>query len=256
MTSPPCSYRLPDLLSLCPWEAPFNPHHEEAAAASSRWVLSYAPRVIEASDRLAFFEERGSELLCAWVFPYTGPEELRTCCDFINLTYIIDEVSDRQGGKAAKSMAAIVSNAMQDDAYDDGSVLCKMTKECGSFFVSPNRRALVHDHSSFKQRFFSRAGPITSRRFLEHTGIFLNAVVKEAELREKSLILDLASYDAVRRENSGVPYCFEVIGYALGLDLPDEVYHHTSYREMCTAAVDMVAWANVCATSVLHNQCS
>ena len=129
MARPQRSYRLPDLLSLCPWQASFNPHYEEAAAASSHWVLSYAPSLIEASDRLKFFEEKGSELLCAWVYPYADPEGLRTCCDFINFTYIIDEVSDRQGGTDAKLTAGTVLNVMRDDAYDDGSVLCNMTKE-------------------------------------------------------------------------------------------------------------------------------
>lgn len=130
MSSPtPHSYRLPDLHFLCPWKASFNPHHGEAATASSEWVLSYAQSAIGSGDRLEFFQQKGSKLLAAWAYPYAGPEQLRTCCDFINLTYVIDEASDRQDGKDARSTAVTVLNTMKDNAYDDGTILCSMTKE-------------------------------------------------------------------------------------------------------------------------------
>ena len=35
------SYTLPDLEAICKWKAAFNPHHAEAAAASSKWVLGF-----------------------------------------------------------------------------------------------------------------------------------------------------------------------------------------------------------------------
>lgn len=98
---------------------------------------------------------------------------------------------------------------------------------------------------SFKQRFFPYTSPITSRRFLENTEIYLNAVAKEAELREKCVILDSATYDNLRRENSGVPYSFALFGYTLGADLPDKVFNHPIFQEMYLAAVDMVTRSNV-----------
>lgn len=129
MSPLPQSYRLPDLHQLCPWRASFNPHYEEAATASSKWVLSYVYNAVESGEKLEFFERGGSELLCAYAYPYAAPEELRTCCDFVNLLFTIDEVSDRQDGKDAKFTAATVLNTMRDDSYDDGTVLCRMTKE-------------------------------------------------------------------------------------------------------------------------------
>lgn len=70
-------------------------------------------------------------------------------------------------------------------------------------------------------------------------------MVKEAELREKCVILDSATYDNLRRENSGVPYSFALFGYTLGADLPDEIFNHPIFQEMYLAAVDMVIWSNV-----------
>lgn len=122
----PHTYRLPDLHPICPWKGRFNPHHDEAAAASSQWVLSYNALK---GKKLEFFKEGGSELLCAWAYPYGGLEELRTCCDFVNLLFTIDEISDDQSGKDATATGLSVLNAMKDDNYDDGTTLCAMTKE-------------------------------------------------------------------------------------------------------------------------------
>ena len=73
----------------------------------------------------------------------------------------------------------------------------------------------------------------------------MNGFSVEAELREKNVVLDLASYDPLRRENSAVRYCFGLFGYVLGLDLPDEIFEHPIFMEMHLAAVDMVTWSNV-----------
>lgn len=129
MSPMPRSYRLPDLHRHCPWAASFSPHYHVTATASSKWVLSYVNSTILPREKLKFFEQGGSELLCAYAYPYAGPEQLRTCCDFVNLLFTIDEISDRQDCKGAKATAATVLNTMRDDAYDDGTVLCMMTKE-------------------------------------------------------------------------------------------------------------------------------
>ena len=129
MSSSQRSYRLPDLHSVCPWTATVNPHYEEARAASAEWVLSYN---CFTGKKLEFFKQGGSELLCGWVYPYTGAEQLRTACDFVNLLFTIDEISDEQSGQGAKATGAVFLNTLKDDDFDDGSKLCKMTKEYAS----------------------------------------------------------------------------------------------------------------------------
>lgn len=64
-------------------------------------------------------------------------------------------------------------------------------------------------------------------------------------MREKNIVVDLASYDPLRRENSAVRYSFGLFGYVLSLDLPDEIFNHPVFMEMHLAAVDMVTWSNV-----------
>lgn len=68
---------------------------------------------------------------------------------------------------------------------------------------------------------------------------------REAELREKDVVLDIESYNVLRRENSAVRYCFGLFGYLLDLDLSDSIFYHPIMLRMHLAAVDMVCWANV-----------
>lgn len=126
-------YHLPDLHALCPWKAAFNPHNDAVGHASREWVLSYPHDAEQAMDKLKFFEQCGPELLASWGYPYAGPEELRTCCDFVNLLFTIDEISDLQNGKEAATTATCVIRSMTEDDYDDGSILCHMTRESVSF---------------------------------------------------------------------------------------------------------------------------
>lgn len=83
------------------------------------------------------------------------------------------------------------------------------------------------------------------RRFIKHCRDYVAAVGKEAELREMGDVLDVEAFQALRRENSAVWVCFGLFGYALGLDLPDEIHDHPAMVSLYTASADMVCWSNV-----------
>ena len=129
MHTSPSSYRLPDLHAMCSWKAAVNPHFEDVAPDSSDWVLSYVYRIPELQHRAEVFKRTSSELLAAYTFPYANAEQLRMCCDFINLLFVIDEVTDVQSGKDAASSRAVVLNAMRGDGLYNDSALSQMTKE-------------------------------------------------------------------------------------------------------------------------------
>ncbi|KAI0661547.1 terpenoid synthase [Cubamyces menziesii] len=216
------SFVLPDLHAVTPFVGSFNPHYPAAASESSEWINSY--RVLSDKKR-AFFLQGGSELLCAHAYSYADYERFRVTCDFVNLLFTVDEISDDQNGKDAYGTGLIFYNSMSNLDYDDGTTLCKMTKE-------------------FTARLLKHCGPLTYRRFVKHCKDYIEAVAKEAELRERGEVLDLASYQILRRENSAVRFCFGLAGYALGIDLPDEVVEHPTFMAMHLATVDMVCWSN------------
>ncbi|KAI0925898.1 Linoleate 10R-lipoxygenase cop4 [Taiwanofungus camphoratus] len=222
MSSATKQFTLPDLLAMCPFTGSTNPHYAKAAAESSAWVNSYN---ILSDRKRAFFVTGSNELLVSHTYPYAGYEQFRTCCDFVNLLFVVDEVSDDQNGQDARQTGNVYLNAMRDPAWDDGSALAKMTKE-------------------FRARLLRYAGPGCYRRFLKHCEDYVDAVAREAEYRERGYVLDMASFETLRRENSAIRLCFGLFEYVLGVDLPEGVFEDPVFMTLYWAAADMVCWSN------------
>lgn len=121
------SFILPDLLTLSkPFKGSTNPHYRKAAAESRAWINSYN---IFTDRKRAFFIQGYNELLVSHTYPHAGHEEFRTICDFVNLLFVIDEISDDQNGADARRTGEVYLNAMQYPGWTDGSALAKMTAE-------------------------------------------------------------------------------------------------------------------------------
>ncbi|KAK7463064.1 Sesquiterpene synthase 10 [Stygiomarasmius scandens] len=221
-TPEPQQFILPDLLSCCPLKGATNPHYRQAGAESAAWINSYN---IFTDQKRAFFIQGCNELLVSHTYPYAEFEQFRTCCDFVNLLFVVDEVSDDQNGRDARATGQIFLKAMKDPTNTDTSTLSTITKE-------------------FRARYFRLAGPQTSRRFLKHCEDYVECVAEEAELRERGQVLDLEAFTHLRRENSAIRVCFGLFEYALGIDLPQEVFDDATFMEAYWAATDLVCWAN------------
>ncbi|TFK72973.1 terpenoid synthase [Pluteus cervinus] len=215
-------FKLPDLLASCPFPVAISPYYAEAAAESRAWVNSYN---ILTDRKRAFLLQGFSELLCSYVYPYAGYQQLRTCCDFVNLLFVVDEVSDEQSGEDAEATGNIFLNALKDPKWDDGSSLAKMTRD-------------------FRERLLQLASPNWFPRFVRCCEDYTNSVAKEAVLRETNHVLNLSAYTVLRRENSAVRLCYALIEYIHDIDLPDEVYADPDFTEVYFAAVDHICWAN------------
>lgn len=121
-------FTLPDLFALSSaFPDATNPHWKRACAESRDWVNSY--RVFSDEERRAFFTQGQSELLCSHAYPYAGYEQFRTCCDFINLLFVLDEISDEQTADGAWATGRIFLQVLQDPEWDDGSKVAQMTRE-------------------------------------------------------------------------------------------------------------------------------
>ncbi|KAL0574886.1 Sesquiterpene synthase 10 [Marasmius crinis-equi] len=222
--SGPQQFLLPDLLAICTLKGSINPHYRDAGSASSAWIDSYD---VFTDRKRADFVQSCAELLVAYTYPYAEYEQFRTCCDFVNLLFVLDEISDEQDGKDAAATANIFLQAMRDPEYHSSSKIALITKD-------------------FRKRYFEGEGarPASSARLLQLCADYIQAVSVEAELRERGEILDVDAYVQLRRQNSAVAACFGLFEYALGLDLPEEVFEHPIFQEMYWAAVDLVCWAN------------
>ncbi|KAF8652264.1 hypothetical protein AX16_004480 [Volvariella volvacea WC 439] len=220
----PKFYTLPDLQAVCPLKGGTNPHYKKGAAESRAWVDSFQLDIFN-NNAAAIIKRSSVELLASYTYPTTAYPQFRTCCDFLNLLFVVDEISDDQNGKGAAVTGQIFLNALSDPTWSDGSVLARMTGE-------------------FRARLVSQAGPRALRRFVAHCKDYIAGVIREAELREKREVLGVHDYQLLRRENSAIRTCFALAECLVGIDLPDEVFEDPVFLNIYFAATDMVCWAN------------
>ena len=98
-------------------------------------------------------------------------------------------------------------------------------------------------------RFFSRfaqtAHPACRERFIVSMELYFRSITQQASDRMNGRIPDLESYIACRRDTSGCKPCFQLIEYAGGYGLPDEVVEHPLVQSLEKATNDLIAWSNV-----------
>lgn len=82
-------------------------------------------------------------------------------------------------------------------------------------------------------------------RLLSGFDSYIKATAMEAALREHDIVLDPATFTALRRENSAVFPCVDIISFVLDIELPDVAYSHPVFRAMHAAAADLVVLPNV-----------
>ncbi|ESK87997.1 hypothetical protein Moror_10832 [Moniliophthora roreri MCA 2997] len=224
-TSSP-SFTLPDLegmFSILPnWGR--NPYHEAAREESRRWFAEYTETTF-GPKMTAFFENCEFELCMSYCYPQLDYEGLRAVVDWANILWYLDELTDTETGKDAGQTAEIVCRTLRDPCYNDGTSLCRMITD-------------------FRVNHLSRAGPETTRRFIEHCRKTFFAFSDEAELRARRVILSINDYLTLRRENGSVRNCFDLAECFMGLDLPESVYRLPDFRKAYEAAVDLVCLTN------------
>lgn len=74
--------------------------------------------------------------------------------------------------------------------------------------------------------------------------LFFDAVAKQSHDRANGAKPDPNSYIEIGRDTSGCKSCLQLIEFAGGFDLPDEVIQSHDIQEMGEAANDLVTWSN------------
>ena len=119
------SYVLPDLFKNCSFTFAQNPHYIKAGPESAAWLDSYN---VFSNQKRQDLIHSCSEMLVRNAYPYASYQQFRICCDFVNLLFVVDEVSDEQDGKNAYETGQKFLRTLYG-APCDGSVLSRMTEE-------------------------------------------------------------------------------------------------------------------------------
>ena len=238
-------FTLPDLPGICqdPFSPSFNPHYEAIASESKTWIDSLG---ILSGEKQRYFSASAFEFLAAHTYPRADREGYRTCCDYLNTTFILDDYSDDEGGKGARQMADSFMNALRDPTWDDGTPFARMARESvhPQFTYSPNRTDMRVGWFRFRER-LAPASATARQRFIDTFDHYLDATVREAENREQGTILGFNDYLELRRGNSGAYPAYALIECILSIDLQPEVFDHPSLWNLTKIAGDMLFTANV-----------
>lgn len=117
---------LPDLQRICPFPASLNPHFGSVAPESKAWIDSFG---ILSGHQQHRFSASALELLAAHAYPYADLEGSRTTCDYVNLTFILDDYSDDEGRRGTRVMSDSFMNALKDPSWGDGTNFARLARE-------------------------------------------------------------------------------------------------------------------------------
>jgi len=216
------SFVLPDLISMVPFRFASNPHFKRGSAESAAWIDSFN---VFRDRKRADFIQSCTELLVSYGYPSAAYEEFRTCCDFMNIVFLLDEICDDQDEGDSRSTGETFLRALGAGDENETSSLGLITKQ-------------------FKERFNRKASKRCQERLWSLSKGYLDAMADEAEYRRNGLVPDTESYMLIRREVSGVRLCYGMFEYVLGIELPDAVFEDPTFLTMYWAAVDMIGLSN------------
>ncbi|KAL0946496.1 hypothetical protein HGRIS_012714 [Hohenbuehelia grisea] len=231
----PTSFILPDLVSHCTFPLIYHPQGDEVALESVTWLDTSCPDLNE-KQRKALWGLQAGELT-AFCYPTCTAERLRVVSDFMNYLFHLDNISDGMMTRETDVLADSVMNALWfPEQYAPTSAPGKEQPE-----KELNAGQLARDYWS---RCIKGAGPGVQARFKESLELFFEAVNVQARARDDDVIPDLESYIDVRRDTSGCKPVFDLIEYALDIDLPEEVVTHPTIKALNQGTNDLVTWSN------------
>ncbi|KAM5532938.1 hypothetical protein V8D89_013404 [Ganoderma adspersum] len=231
----PDHFVLPDLVSHCNFPLAYHPHGDDVAAESVRWLDEGCPE-LSPRGRKALYGLQAGELT-AYCYPYCSTERLRVVSDFMNYLFHLDNISDGMMRKGTEELADSVMNALWfPDRY--------MPTACDGKEQPADEASAGKLARDYWTRCTRDAKPGPQARFKENLELFFEAVYQQARDRDTKLIPDLDSYISVRRDTSGCKPVFDLIEYAMDIDLPEHVVRHPVVQALNQGANDLVTWSN------------
>ena len=138
-------FTLPDLPRIFPFSPSFSPHFKSVAPESKAWIDSFG---ILSGRQKRYFSTSAFELLAGHTYPYADREGYRTSCDYLNVTFILDDYSDDEGKGGARAMADSFMNALRDPTWDDGTAFARLARELVGHISLPPVPETDHTPSS------------------------------------------------------------------------------------------------------------
>ncbi|KAF9056848.1 hypothetical protein BDP27DRAFT_1433389 [Rhodocollybia butyracea] len=124
------TFLMPDLeeaVSIFP-DNGLNPHYNDTLPEGRSWINQFENLICGPKMR-AYLDNCDLELIVAFCYPFADKDGLRATMDLATMAWLYDEYTDIKDGQDVKEAGIIVQKSLRDSEFDDGSWLCRMTKE-------------------------------------------------------------------------------------------------------------------------------
>ncbi|KAF9477263.1 terpenoid synthase [Pholiota conissans] len=216
-------YIIPDLLQSWPWPRVTNDMLDEVRGEALEWVRSldlFEPRQFQK------FEACDFNLLASFIGPLESKAHLRVACDLMNFYFAFDEYTDVASREEAKKIANDVMDAFRRRPLEPSS--SKITEMARQFFIR-TVEAVGEDSPAIAQ-------------FIADFDAYTTAVIQEADDRSEGRVRTVQDYFELRRDTCGAKPSFSF--FALGLNMPTEVFEHPVILSLVESATDLISITN------------
>ncbi|KAF8516537.1 terpenoid synthase [Hysterangium stoloniferum] len=217
-------FKLPDLHKSWPLPRIMSPWYEDVNSASADWVDSFS---LFSPSHTKKFRQINVGLLASLTSPHHTKELLRAACDFTNILFAVDEITDVLGPEEVRGIAEIALDALRNPH--------KPRPE--------GEHCIGELHREFWCRTLSISSDTAARRFIKSYEEYMVAVIAEAEDRNNTTIRkSIDDYLSLRRFTGAIKPSYDMI--LLPLEIPDEILLDRRIVDLEFMSIDMVAVAN------------
>ncbi|KAJ7657695.1 isoprenoid synthase domain-containing protein, partial [Mycena polygramma] len=216
---------LPDIHDRWPFPVAYNRWEATTSLESIAWIESLC---ILSARRLEQFKAANFGGLASITYShFTEPLHYRVACDFVNLLFVFDDVTDELTTHEVQCLAELSLDALRNP---------EKPRPAGEHRVGEM-------HRSFSKRLHFVANAEVLGKFILNYDAYLGAVVDEASDRDhRQIRSSLDAYLALRRETGAVTCCFDLL--LLQNKIPAGLLKDSSLKHLETLGLDLICIGN------------
>lgn len=168
----------------------------------------------------------------AWTYPEASFRDLCLCAEWLFFTFILDDLHTLKVYDAPEAWVPVHRRLM--DIITDGEDPAPPRER------TPFTKALTH--LSIRTR--ERLSPGLRGRLNRHLDLFFQGFAEESANRFRGTPPGIDSFTHTRRLSVGMEFGFDLVELSQRVEVPQDIYETSLFREIVDAASDVVAWQN------------
>ncbi|KAI0744423.1 terpenoid synthase [Earliella scabrosa] len=215
--------RLPDTLSRWPIPRRVSPFYNDIAPESAEWFRTFNAWNPQQQKS---FDDGKFGLLVALAYPTLDKERFRVACDFMNLFFAVDDITDDLDELAARRVVDVSMDAFLNPTKarpQDESIIGEIARQFWALAI----QHMTHSAQA---------------RFTRTWDACMTAIAEQARDRDQGRLRTMEEHMELRRLTVGAEPC-----YAMGraaLNLSEDVTDHPTVLDLQAQITDIIIFDN------------